>query len=865
MEDVPPRALSPMENTDKRNKVVQTISVLVVVVLFYIALWVLRREIRTSHYDDVVHYLRQMPAEQFLLAFLATMASYFALTFYDVLGFRHIKKPIEYPKIALTSFTSYAFSHNMGAALITGGGIRYRFYSAWGLSAVETANVLIVCGSTYWVGFFTMGSLFFFLNPPTLPDSIHIPFQSVTPVGLLCSLIIVTYLLFSVFLRGNLQVFKWKFPMPSLSIVLGQMLVGCTDWMFSGGALYLLLPDSSVSYFSFLAIYLLAQFVGFISQVPGGLGVLETVVVVLLSPALPASDVLGALLAFRFIYYLIPFVLGLFTFSTFEIIRNKEGFKRALQILNRWAPDFLPHVYGGLVFLSGGMLLLSNVSPEVNRRVLWLNEFLPLPFLEGAHFLTALVGGWLLVLGRGIQQRLGSAYVTVLALLGLGVLGCFFKGFAYREALLLLILFVAMLFSRAYFPRKGSIFQQRYPVGWVALILFVWLGSIWIGVVNYRYETLSMDLWTTFDIVEDAARYLRSSFGVTLTLLVFSIISLISPTQPETDFPNIDELDKAQEALKHSNKSYAGLALLGDKALLFNKKRDAFLMYAIEGKSWIVLGDPVGHEKDREDLTLRFRDLCRKKNALPVFFQVDQNHFEAYLNLGLTALKIAEEARVNLKSLKLEGLSADLKNTYQRFHEKEDYQFDVIPSVGVTAHLRELRDVSESWLSHHKTREKGFSTGFFRNSYLKRGSVAVVRKEGKLVAFANLLPSHGKTEMAVDLLRTAGEEPKFLEDYLLLEVLFWAQKKDFHWFNLGSAGLLDMEESPLAPFEASLLEILSPYGRAHHLTEIRKEKDRFNPEWMACYLAYSVNLSLEDALNNIASLISRGNRAGLKK
>jgi uncharacterized membrane protein YbhN (UPF0104 family) len=137
-----------METTDKKNKVVQTISIFVVIILFYIALWVLRKEIRASHYDDVVHYLRQMPAEQFLLAFLVTFGSYFALTFYDVLGFRHIKKSLAYPKIAITSFTSYAFSHNIGAALITGGGIRYRFYSTWGLTAVETANVLIICGST---------------------------------------------------------------------------------------------------------------------------------------------------------------------------------------------------------------------------------------------------------------------------------------------------------------------------------------------------------------------------------------------------------------------------------------------------------------------------------------------------------------------------------------------------------------------------------------------------------------------------------------------------------------------------------------------------------------------------------------------
>jgi phosphatidylglycerol lysyltransferase len=851
-----------VEKSETQNKIIQTASILVVLVLFYVALWVLRREIHASHFIDVIQYIKQMPTEQFLLVFLASMGSYFALTFYDALGFWHIKKSFDYPKVALTSFISYSFSHNIGAAVITGGGIRYRFYSALGLTAGETANVLVICGSTYWVGFLTMGSVFFFLQPPELPDSIHLPFHSVLPLGVFCGLTLSVYLLMAVFLKKNIQLFRWKFPMPSLNIVLGQMAAACCDWVCSGGALYLLLPRSSLSFSSFLAIYLLAQIVGFLSQVPGGLGILEAVMMILLEPIIPRSEVFGALLAFRLMYYLIPFVLGLIAFGSYEIIRNKEGFKRALQILNRWAPDFLPHIYAVLIFVAGAMLLFSNASPEVNRQMIWLNEFLPLSFLESAHFLTALAGAWLLVLGRSLQQKLESAYYFALVLLGLGTLGCFFKGFAYQQALLLLSLFIALLFSRGYFPRKGSIFQQKYSPLWVTVILFVWLGSIWMGVNNYRYEDYSNDLWTTFDIVEDAARFLRSSFAATAILIIFSIISLISPTQPETEFPKSEELDKAQETLCHFNKSYACLALLGDKALLFNKKQDAFLMYAIEGKSWIVLGDPVGHEKEREDLVLRFRDICRVKKAMPVFYQVDQNHFQFYLNLGLTVLKISEEARVDLSFFGLENLSVDLKNTFQRFKEKDDYQFDVIPLEGIQTHLKELRIISESWLSFHKTREKGFSAGFFQAHYLKRYPVAVIRKEGKIVAFANILQNHAKAEASVDLLRSVSEEPKSLDDYLLLEIMFWIKNKGCQWFNLGTAGILDMEESPLAPFEQSMMEILSPYTRVSHLTEIRKEKDRFKPEWSPKYLAYSANLSLEVVFNNIASLISRGNRVG---
>jgi phosphatidylglycerol lysyltransferase len=213
----------------------------------------------------------------------------------------------------------------------------------------------------------------------------------------------------------------------------------------------------------------------------------------------------------------------------------------------------------------------------------------------------------------------------------------------------------------------------------------------------------------------------------------------------------------------------------------------------------------------------------------------------------------------------VEHLHADLKNTHQRFKDKEDYTFDVIPAGGVEPHLKELRDVSESWLSKHKAREKGFSTGFFHADYLKRAPLAVIRKEGKIMVFANLLQGHGKEEVSVDLLRSVEEATKPLEDHLILEIMLWAKEKGIHWFDLGPAGLLDIGESPLAPFEIQMTEILSPYVRVSNLMEIRKDKERFDPEWSPKYLASSGNLSLDVAFNNIRSLISRGNRAGSKR
>jgi phosphatidylglycerol lysyltransferase len=233
--------------------------------------------------------------------------------------------------------------------------------------------------------------------------------------------------------------------------------------------------------------------------------------------------------------------------------------------------------------------------------------------------------------------------------------------------------------------------------------------------------------------------------------------------------------------------------------------------------------------------------------------------------MGLTVVKVGEEARVALKSLKMEALASDLKTSYQKFKEKEEYSFEVLPEGAGQDLLPELKRVSEEWLSKNKTREMGFSTGFFQENYLQRFPLALVRREGKVEAFANLLESAYKEEIMADLLRSSHEAPAALEDYLLLEAMQWAKEKGFKWFNLGTAPLLDVAESPLAPFKDKVAEILSPYPHLLQLPDIRKEKERFNPEWSPQYLATSANLPLSVAFANTRALIAKGGRTGAKK
>ena len=206
-----------------------------------------------------------------------------------------------------------------------------------------------------------------------------------------------------------------------------------------------------------------------------------------------------------------------------------------------------------------------------------------------------------------------------------------------------------------------------------------------------------------------------------------------------------------------------------------------------------------------------------------------------------------------------------MKGTYQRFKEEEEYAFEVLPEGSRSVPWAELKKVSEEWLSKNKTREMGFSVGFFQEKYLDHFPLAVVRKDGKVEAFANLLQGGGKEEIQADLLRSSQEAPAALEDYLLLETMLWAKDKGFKWFNLGTAPLLDTEESPLSPHKALIAQILSPYAHVLKLPDIRKEKERFNPEWSTQYLAASANLPLAVGFTNTQALIAKGSRMGVKE
>lgn len=832
--------------------------------LFAGALWLLHRELTHFHYQDVVAFLRSLPPERMVLALAFTAAGYLTLTGYDVLALRYLKRPLPYRRAALASFISYAFSNNLNA-VVTGMPIRARFYTAWGLGAEEVARLIAFCVLAFWMGFLTLCGVTFTFFPQQLPQALHLPFASERPLGALCLLVAAAYLVATFTRRRPLRLRGWEIELPTPPAALAQIALSSLDWTLAGAVLYVLLPPSpQLSFPAFFGFFLLAQLVGLVSHSPGGLGVFDTLIVLLLAPAVPAAAVLGALVLFRAIYYLLPLVLAALLLAGAELVQRRHQVGEVGRALARWGPAVVPRVLSFTVFLGGVVLLFSGATPAVGSRLAWLKDLLPLPVIEISHFLGSLVGVALLLLARGIQQRLDAAYHLTVVLLGVGIAMSLLKGLDVEEAAILAVTLLALVPCRSDFGRRTSLIHERFTAGWIIAIAAVVLASIWLGLFSYKHVEYRGDLWWHFALKADAPRFLRAEVGAVGLVLLVAAARLLRPAPPEPRPPTPEDLTAAETIAGAFPRSYAYLALLSDKSLLFDEERTAFVMYAVAGKSWVSMGDPVGPEEAAGELAWQFTEMVQQHGGWPVFYQVTDDTLHRYVDMGLTLVKIGEEGRVPLAGFSFEGHERKELRQALRKGEREELTFEVVPVGDATALMPELEAVSDAWLEDKGTAEKGFSLGFFHPDYLRRFPIALVRRQGELVAFANLWPGGGQAELSVDLMRFAPAAPPGAMDFLFTHLLAWGAAHGYRWFNLGMAPLSGLDERQGGPLWNRIGALLYRHGEGfYNFQGLRRYKEKFHPAWEPRYLAVPGGLALPQVLTHLATLIGGGLRGAL--
>jgi phosphatidylglycerol lysyltransferase len=235
-----------------------------------------------------------------------------------------------------------------------------------------------------------------------------------------------------------------------------------------------------------------------------------------------------------------------------------------------------------------------------------------------------------------------------------------------------------------------------------------------------------------------------------------------------------------------------------------------------------------------------------------------------YVDLGLTLLKLGEEARVPLATFDLEGRPRKKLRHAHKKGVEAGCSFEIRPPGAGAQPIEELTAISDDWLEHKGAREKGFSLGYFDPAYLARTPIATVSCGGRIVAFANLWPGAPGTEMSLDLMRYHRDAPAGVMDYLFLELLLWARQEGYAWFNLGMAPLSGLAGRALAPFWTRLGSTLYRHGEAfYNFQGLRQYKEKFDPVWEPRYLAAPGGLVLPRVLGDLATLIGGGLRGAL--
>jgi phosphatidylglycerol lysyltransferase len=842
------------------TRIIRILKILIGPLLLAVAIWVLHDELKTFHFQDALRSLRELPSQSIVLCFLLTVFSYLIMSGYDLLALRYIRHPLPYPKIGMASFIGYAFSNNIGLSMLAGSSVRYRLYSSWGLTALEITEVVGFCTLSLWLGFFALGGVVFVLEPTPVPKALHVPFYSLKFVGIFFLASVFTYVLMTLLKKTPFRIAEWEFYLPSPKLLAAQISVALFDWALAGTTLFVLLPESAaLSWPWFISVYMLGQFMGLISQLPGGLGVFETVVILLTTPVLPAHGVVASLLVYRGIYYFMPLLAAAVLLASQEILQRKAGAQRLLQTFGHWASYLVPQIFAFSTFAGGAILLFSGSTPAISWRLTWLKSFLPLGVIEISHFLGSLVGVALLLLARSLQRRVDVAYIFTLCLLGAGIVFSLVKGFDYEEAIVLFLMFMALLPCRGQFRRKGSLLAERFQPAWGVAISLVLACSMWLGYFSYRHMEYSNELWWQFTLHGDAPRFLRAMLGVMAIVVFFTLAKLLRPASPKHQPSRRQDLERVHTLVLNSPETSANLALLGDKSFLFSREGNAFIMYGVEGRSWVSMGDPVGKQAEWPGLIWQFRETCDRYDGWTVFYEVGSLHLHLYLDLGLSFLKLGEEARVSLSSFSLEGgARKGLRNVYNRL-QKEGCTIEILPPYSVSARLSELKDISDLWLLQKNTREKGFSLGSFSEEYLKQYPIAVALMDQQVVAFANIWAGAAKEEMSVDLMRYHPEAPSGIMDYLLMALMLHAKKEGYQWFNLGMAPLSGFEDRTLAPLWNRMGAFVFRHGEHfYNLQGLRQYKAKFDPVWAPKYLACPGGIMVPRVLANIATLISRG-------
>jgi lysylphosphatidylglycerol synthetase-like protein (DUF2156 family) len=521
--------------------------------------------------------------------------------------------------------------------------------------------------------------------------------------------------------------------------------------------------------------------------------------------------------------------------------------------------DVAPLAAALICFLTGASALLAAVTPEgahLPGEALADRVLHELPELA-----LSISGVALMALAFGLSRRLDAALVIAVVMLGHGALYSAFRTQDWPAAAVAAGAAGLLIAARHAFYRRAAVFRFVPDARW-SLALLAAFAAAAVSAVLWAGERPGFADAPWWALIADphlgrAGRALTAAGIAGAAFLAWA--ALLRPARPKFAAPGADELERARAVMARAEhpRPDQNLALLRDKAFLFLPSDTAFVMYARAGGSLIAMGAPVGARGEWRAALAAFRAEADRQALRAVIYAAPPDLLPELIELGFRVEKVGESAIVDLARFSLAGKAMqNLRTARRKLAEREGATFEVDFPPHDAARFAAIAKVSDAWLARQKGGEKSFSLGRFAPAYLADQPIAVVRKAGQPIAFANLMTTPDTSSVAIDLMRHDPElSPQGTMDFLFVELFAWAQAEGYRRFDLGMAPLSGLAEERYAPLFARFGRFVFERGEAFYGFEgLRKFKDKFGPVWEPRYIAAPGAWSLPLVLAEVALL-----------
>lgn len=808
--------------------------------IFIGALFVLNGQLKSISYADIKIALGNIPALKIAAAMFFALLYYALLGGYDILAYQYIdpKSPLKPKDIAFVCFISNIFGNNTGYSMLFGGSLRYRLYSVHNVSMLVVTKVLFFSSATIWLGLLTIGGIVFTLSPVSLHE-ITGHNISTTVVGILFLTILFLYILFCVLNLKSLKIFNKTISMPSIKIAAWQIFLAGADWLIASFTLWILMPPGEIPYFVLLKVFLVSQLIGILSQAPGGMGVFEASIAILLPQALTNPAIIGALLVYRAVFYFFPLSVALIMLASYEIARLIKKVDEKTKMIGRAVSSIIVQSLSVMIFFAALIGIYATVSPSQA-----LIDVFPKWFLDACHLLLSAISACLLFISRAVQLRIKTARFWTCLLLAASSALLFIIGanifFGIYFALLLIVFFN----SKHYFYRTKNLltvplgFWQFCAIG-IILILSVWAGFFINKHHLLNWHELFMDSG-------NAARFIRSSLAVLAVFLIALISRMFNgPKSQAVKYQRDDILRIA----KGSDYVYSFCALSLDKKLLLGDKKNAFIMSADSGTNRIALGDPVGANSQKGELIWRFKEIADMENKKIGFIGADAKLIAYYKDIGLDIFPIGSKAKIALADFAGADFAAAAKAA-----ESEGIAYEIIPAADFENHRKTFCAIDEIWKKEFSYMSRNFIMGDYEPDILGSSDYAVLKKDGEIFAFALILGTKNKNEISSPIVRYLPYGRAHFV-YFIYENVLHAKREGYRWFDLGLA-YKNQEEGTddIVKYFAKVFAFSEHFN--DDLVLLGEFKQSFKPVWRDKFMALSSEAKIKTFIKNFTALIS---------